>query len=160
MRTHLSIVAALLLAACASYGGYGLKPGASSEEEVRRVMGTPAMAFDNPDGSRSLIYPRGPLGNETFIAHVERGGTLQSIDQVLNDGTFDDLPMGLSEEEVLRRIGPPRETMAFALSHTHAWDWKYRDYWGYEAIFSVTFDAQGRAVSKFKQRIERGDQRK
>jgi hypothetical protein len=160
MRSHLCIVAVLLAAACASYSGYGLKPGVSTEADVRGAMGAPAMTFDGPDGSRELIYPRGPLGNETFIAHVARGGTLRSIDQVLNDGTFDSLPMGITEEEVLRRLGPPRETMAFALSHTHAWDWKYRDYWGYEAIFSVTFDAQGRALSKFKQRIERGDQRK
>lgn len=156
MKT-IPLLAALLVAACASYSGYGLKPGASSEDDVRRAMGAPAMTFDNADGSRELIYPRGPMGNETYIAHVARGGTLQSIDQVLNDGTFDDLPMGISEEEVLRRLGPPRETMAFALSHTHAWDWKYRDYWGYEAIFSVTFDARGRAISKFKQRIERSD---
>ena len=160
MRTLLSALASLALAACASYSGYGLKPGTSTEDDVRHAMGAPAMSFDNPDGSRELIYPRGPMGNETYIAHVARGGALQSIDQVLNDGTFDDLPMGLTEEEVLRRLGPPRETMAFALSHTHAWDWKYRDYWGYEAIFSVTFDAQGRAISKFKQRIERGDQHK
>ena len=156
MKT-ISLLAALFVAACASYSGYGLKPGSSSEDDVRRAMGAPAMTFDNPDGSRELVYPRGPMGNETYIAHVARGGTLQSIDQVLNDGTFDVLPMGITEEEVLRRLGPPRETMAFALSHTHAWDWKYRDYWGYEAIFSVTFDAQGRALSKFKQRIERSD---
>ena len=157
MRSHPSIVAALLLAACASYSGYGLKPGASSETDVRRAMGAPAMTFDGPDGSRELIYPRGPMGNETYIARVARGGALESIDQVLNDGTFDNLPLGLTEEEVLRRLGPPRETMAFVLSHTHAWDWQYRDSWGYEAIFSVTFDAQGRAISKFKQRIERSD---
>ena len=111
------------------------------------------------DGSRELIYPRGPMGNETFIARVARGGTLESIDQVLGDGTFDNIPMGITEEEVLRLIGPPRETMAFSRSRTHAWDWKYMDTWGYEAIFSITFDAQGRAVSKFKQRIERDRRR-
>jgi hypothetical protein len=160
MRTALFTLLALLLSACASYSGYGLKPGTSTEGDVLRTMGPPAMAFDNPDGSRELIYPRGPMGNETYIAHVARGGALQSIDQVLSDGNFDSMPLGLTEEEVLRRFGPPRETMAFALSRTHAWDWKYRDLWGYEAIFSVTFDAQGRAVSKFKQRLERSDQRK
>ena len=159
MRTWLLMLAATCLAACASYSGYGLHPGASTAEDVRRTMGPPAMAFDNPDGSRELIYPRGPMGNETFIAHVGRGGTLQSIDQVLNDGTFDNMPMGITEDEVLRRIGPPRETMGFALSHTHAWDWKYMDTWGYEAIFSITFNAQGVAVSKFKQRLERDRRR-
>jgi hypothetical protein len=155
MKVALVLSTALLLAACASYSGRGLQPGASTEADVRGVMGAPALVFDNRDGSRGLVYPRGPMGNETFIARVAPGGTLQSIDQVLNDGNFDSLEMGLTEEEVLRRLGPPRDTMSYPLSRTHSWDWKYMDLWGYPSIFSVTFDAQGRAVSKFKQRIER-----
>jgi hypothetical protein len=145
----------LVLAACASYGGYGLKPGISTEGEVRSVMGTPALVFDLREGGRELIYPRGPMGNETYIAFVEGDGKLRSIRQVLNDGNFDSLELGLTEDDVLRRLGPPRDTMAYPLSHTHSWDWKYQDAWGYPAIFSVTFDAQGRVVSKFKERIER-----
>jgi hypothetical protein len=70
------------------------------------------------------------------------------------------MPLGVSEQEVLRELGPPRDAMAYKLSSTHSWDWKYMDTWGYESLFSVTFDAQGRAISKFKQRIERGDHRK
>ena len=47
--------------------------------------------------------------------------------------------------------------MRFGLSNTYAWDWRYVDTWGYTAIFSVTFDAQDRVVSKITQRIERPD---
>jgi hypothetical protein len=97
------------------------------------------------------------MGNETYIAFVGAGGTLQSVRQVLNDGNFDSLPLGMTEEEVLRRLGPPRDGMAYAMSRTHSWDWKYQDVWGYPTLFSVTFDAQGRSVSKFKERMERSD---
>jgi len=159
MRSALSVLLALVLAACASYGGYGLQPGTSTEDDVRRVMGTPALVFDLPEGGRELVYPRGPMGNETYIAFVAQGGSLQVIRQVLNDGTFDSLELGLTEEEVLRRLGPPRETMAYPMSRTYSWDWKYQDVWGYPAIFSVTFDANGRVVSKFKERLERDRRR-
>jgi hypothetical protein len=95
------------------------------------------------------------MGNETYIAVVGTDGRLRAIHQVLNDGNFDSLELGLTEDDVLRRLGPPRDTMAYPMSRTHSWDWKYQDTWGYPAIFSVTFDANGRVVSKFKQRIER-----
>jgi hypothetical protein len=150
--------AAFVLAGCAS-SGYGLRPGASTEDDVRRTMGTPAMVFDNRDGTRELIYPRGPMGNETFIARVAHGGTLQSIDQVLNDGNFDMIEPGLTEDDILRRLGPPRDGMAYPLSRTHSWDWKYMDLWGYPALFSVTFNDRGIVVSKFKERLEQDRRR-
>jgi hypothetical protein len=156
MRLALLASLAVLAAACAAYSGSNLRPGAATESDVRATMGTPAMALDNSDGTRELIYPKGPMGNETYIARIAPGGKLASIDQVLNDAHFDSMPNGLTEQEVLRRLGPPRDTMAFGLSRTHAWDWKYMDLWGYESIFSVTFNEQGVSVSKFKQRIERG----
>jgi hypothetical protein len=159
MRRLILASLAVLAAACASYSGSNLRPGTSTENDVRATMGAPRLALDNPDGTHELIYPRGPMGNETYIARIGRDGVLQSIHQVLNDGNFDNLPLGISEQEVLRRLGPPRDTMAYSLSHTHSWDWKYMDVWGYEAIFSVTFDAQGQVVSKFKQRLERDRRR-
>ena len=156
MRLVLLASVAVLAAACAAYSGSNLRPGESTENDVRAGMGPPRLALDNPDGTRGLIYPRGPLGNETYIVTVGRDGKVVSVDQVLNDGHFDTMPLGLTEQEVLRQLGPPRDTWSFQLSHTHAWDWKYKDNWGYEAIFSVTFDAKGVSISKFKQRIERG----
>jgi hypothetical protein len=155
VRNALSASLGLILAACASYGGYGLQPGTSTGDDVRRVMGVPALVFDTREGGHELIYPRGPMGNETYVVFVTGGGAMQSIHQVLNDGNFDSLELGLTEDDVLRRLGPPRDTMAYPRSRTYSWDWKYMDAWGYPSIFSVTFDAQGRVVSKFKERIER-----
>ena len=47
-QAFLASLLALLLAACASYSGYNLRPGAA-EDEVVRTMGHPAMEFRNPD---------------------------------------------------------------------------------------------------------------
>jgi hypothetical protein len=155
MKTILSLCLAVLLAACASYSGRGLRPGASTESELRAVMGEPAMTFSNADGSRQWAYPRGPLGTQTFMAHLSRDGIVQAIEPVLDDGTFNAIQPGLTEDQVLRMIGPPRETMAFPRTGHVAWDYKYTDTWGYASIFSVTFDRDRRVVSKISQRIER-----
>jgi hypothetical protein len=153
-------VVLLVLASCASYDGRGLRPGASTEGEVRLVMGEPAMQFQNSDGSRRLAYPRGPLGHQTFMADVGRNGILEDIEPVLRDGVFNAIQPGLSRDEVLRMIGPPSGTMSFPRLGHVAWDYKYKDTYGYAAIFSVTFDREGSVVSKISQRIDRNDGRR
>ena len=155
MKTILSLAALGLLAACASYDGYTLRSGASTEAEVRSVMGAPAAEFAGTDGSKQLVYPRGPLGTQTFMADVGSNGILEGLRPVLNDDVFNRIRPGLTRDQVLRMIGPPGDTMYFPRQGHTAWDYRYRDTWGYLAIFSVTFDADGIVVSKITQRIER-----
>lgn len=148
----------LAAAACASYDGRNLRPGVSTEAEVRSVMGAPALEFDSPDGRR-LAYPHGPLGTQTFMADVGADGVLRAVSQVLNDDTFQRIRAGMTRDEILRTIGPPGNTLGFKRTGHVAWDYRYRDTWGYQAIFSVTFDSNWIVVSKFTQRIERGRNR-
>jgi hypothetical protein len=154
MKTASHLFLALLAAGCASYDGRGLRPGVSSEAEVRGLMGPPAIEVAGDDGGKRLAYPRGPLGTQTFMAEVGRDGTLQSIRQVLNDDTFNGIRPGLTREDILRRIGPPGETMQFSLSGNTAWDYRFVDSWGYLAVFSVTFDPNGTVVSKISRRLQ------
>src|SRR5437762_1079305 len=84
----LALSLALVASGCAMYDGSGLRVGASNEGEVRGVMGVPAVEFAAEDGGKDLVYPRGPLGIQTFIAHVGRNGTLQEIRPVLKDEVF------------------------------------------------------------------------
>ena len=151
----LALSLALFAAGCAMYDGRGLRVGASNEGEVRGVMGVPAVEFGSDDGGKDLVYPRGPLGIQTFIAHVGRNGTLEEIRPVLKDEVFRRIRPGLTQDEVLRMIGPPGEKMHFAMSNTTAWDYRFVDTWGYTAIFSAVFDARGILVSKFTQRLDR-----
>jgi outer membrane protein assembly factor BamE (lipoprotein component of BamABCDE complex) len=155
MKRLVSAALALLMAGCASFNGYTLRPGISSEAEVLSVMGTPAMEIAKEDGTRDLVYPRGPLGTQTFMATVGRDGVLRGIRPVLTDEVLNRIRPGLTRKEILEMIGPPGETMHFARSNTTAWDYRWVDAWGYRAIFSVTFDADGIVVSKISQRIEK-----
>jgi len=155
MRTTLAIACLAALAGCAAYDGYSLRAGTSTETELRTVMGPPAAEFASADGSKRLAYPRGPLGTHTYMADVGRDGVLVGVKNVLNDDTFNAIRPGLARDDVLRMIGPPGDTMFFPrLGHT-AWDYRYRDTWGYLAIFSVTFDSNWVVVSKITSRVER-----
>lgn len=158
MKILLSGASALLLTACAALDGYTLRPGAS-EAEVRSLMGSPAAEYTSRDGTRELVYPRGPLGTQTYVASMSSEGVLKDVRNVLTDDVFNRIRPGLTQQEVLEMIGPPGDTMHFSRSDTTAWDYRYMDTWGYLAIFSVTFDANGRVVSKITRRIERNSWR-
>lgn len=75
---------------------------------------------------------------------------------VRSDAAFSRVTPGMPQDEVLRMFGRPDETMAFPLSHTHAWTYVYQDTWGFAAEYSVTFDAQDRAVAMLSKRIGYG----
>jgi hypothetical protein len=156
MKPILSFALVLGLAACASYDGHTLRPGASSESEVRGLMGAPAVELADADGSRVLAYPHGPLGTTTYIARLGKDGMLQGLTQALTDDTFNRIRPGLTRDDILRMIGPPGETMFFSRLNEDSWGYRYRDMGGYTAVFSVNFDANGVVVSKFTRRIERG----
>lgn len=155
MTRSLIVLVGLLGAGCASYDGNTLKPGVSTEAEVRGVMGQPRAEFPALDGSRRLAYPHGPLGAQTFMAEVGPDGRVRSVRQVLNDETFHQVQAGMTRDEILQLIGPPGDTMAFSRLRQTSWEWRYVDTWGYRAIFSVNFGEGGVVVSKFTRRIER-----
>ncbi|HUQ29118.1 MAG TPA: hypothetical protein VM051_11015 [Usitatibacter sp.] len=155
MKHVLSLSVALLAAGCAAYDGAGLRAGASTEAEVRRAMGVPALELRDADGSRHFYYPRGPLGHQTFVADVGSDGVLREIRGVLGDDTFNRIRPGVTGEEVLRLIGPPREKSHFERLGQTAWDYKFVDTWGYSSILSVMLDRNDIVVGKVTRRLER-----
>ena len=64
---------------------------------------------------------------------------------------------GTTRDEVLRLIGPPHptEVMAFERMGQVAWTYRFRDLWGYNAKYSITFDRDWVVVSTISNRIER-----
>ena len=139
----LPLLGALLLAACAGYGGSDLKPGVSTRPEVLASMGGPAMAWKNPDGSEQLAYPRGPEGTQTFMAHLGPNGRLQRIEKVLDGSQFHRIRSGMHKDEVLRVLGPPSapQTQYFSMRNELAWSWLYCSSWNAQEYFDVMFDA-------------------
>lgn len=157
MNRFLFGVTAIALGGCAAYG-YGLRPGASSDADVRAAMGRPAVEFTTADGSRKLFYPKGPLGLETLVAHEAPDGTFRGVENVLDEAHFYPIREGMTRDEILRAIGPPGDTMRLPYDKL-AWEYRYRDAWGYLAEFSVTFGPGGVVLSKFTRRLNDGRDR-
>jgi hypothetical protein len=144
------LIAFLLVAACA--GPTSLV--GRSEGELRSALGAPAGEYANADGSRTLAYPQGYYSGQTFLAEVDRSGTVRSVRQALSEDSFQRIDPGVTRDEVLRLIGPPVDTMAFPAKREISWEYRFTDAWGYRAVFYVNFDERGVVVSKFTRRIE------
>lgn len=143
LKPLLTSLAALALGACAQFGGPPLEPGVSTLADLQRSLGTPAMRWRETDGGEQLAYPRGPMGAHTWMARTDAGGRLVSIDNVMQPRYFARIQAGMSQDEVLRVLGPsyPGWTIYFKARDELVWEWRYCDDWAEPARFSVLFDA-------------------
>lgn len=148
MKNLLAVALSLLLAACASFDGRGLIAGKSGLDDVIRVMGEARMQWTEADGTRRLAYPRGPMGVQTYMVSIGRDGKLERIENVLTSQTFDRIAAGMSQDQVLRTLGPPEPawTVYFKARDELVWEWRYCDDWNRLARFDVLFDGTKQVV--------------
>jgi hypothetical protein len=145
MKLFISVLTAFLLVSCAAYDGRGLKPDESRLEDVLRIMGNPAMQWQDPDGSRQLAYPR---GIHTFMVQIGADGKMQRIENVMHMKTFARIRPGMAKSQVLRILGPsePSGTAYFKARDELVWEWRYCDEWNEPARFDVLFDGNKEVV--------------
>jgi hypothetical protein len=148
MKNALIPACLLSLSACASHGGRGLVAGVASEDDVLRVMGTSAMEWTNPDGTRQLAYPRGPMGVRTDMVRVAPDGRVSAIENALTPATFSRIRAGMSADAVLYLLGPsePGWTVHYQARDELAWEWRYCDDHNQLARFAVLLDGTTRTV--------------
>ena len=79
-----------------------------------------------------------------------------SNEHLRNDAFFARVQQGMTMDDVRARLGPPDQTMNFRAKDQVAWDYRYRDTWGYMAEYSITFSAEGRVASMFSRRLNDG----
>lgn len=156
MKAIVILTCALLIAGCASFDGRGLKPGVSTLNDVIQLMGEPAMRWQDPDGSQLLAYPRGPSGLNTYMVTISSNGTMTRREAVLNQKHFALIREGMSEEQVLRTLGPPvpQWTVYFERRDELVWEWRYCDPWNEPARFDVLFDKASMTVRTTQSRPE------
>ena len=151
--TRISLLVPLLLAAACS------TPGAfvgRSEGDLRAQLGAPAGDYPNGDGTRTLAYPQGRLSTETYMVDVAPGGAVRSVRQALTDDTIQRINAGMTRDQILRMIGPPREVMSFPRKAETSWEYYFNDTWGYRSHLYVNFDPAGIVVSKLTRRVDTG----
>jgi outer membrane protein assembly factor BamE (lipoprotein component of BamABCDE complex) len=148
-RRALSIAAlalAALLAGCDVKKIAELEVGVTTESEVRSKWGEPAATYTEPDGSRTLEYPRQPAGQVNYMLAIGADGKLVAMRQVLKPANFAKVETGWDKTQVRRLLGTPAKTQRYELKQEETWDWRFAD--GAESkVFSVTFDTAGRVTA-------------
>ena len=141
-RRALAAAALLGLAACTTPGPSRLTPGASTQSDVENRLGRPAKIWKNADGSQQLAFPTGPEGTQTFMVFIAPDGKLQRIVGVLNEQFFGLIQPGMTQEQVLRLLGPAgAPATPYRRSDTFAWTWLYCQSQNVMQYFDVNFDA-------------------
>ena len=72
----------------------------------------------------------------------------------LNDDIVAHVSQGQSGKEVTLLLGMPYQRVRFDNLKSTAWDYMYRDTWGYWVAFSVMMDDDERVVGKVSRRID------
>lgn len=141
-----ALLALFGLYACDSVVMEQLKPGISTEAEVKHLMGEPGMEWQNQDGSRTWEYTRQPEGMVCYMLTLGTDGILRSIEQALTPENLARVQPGMDKEQVRRLLGKPRSKQTFALKHEEIWDWKVGREITTDQLFNVHFDLDGRVT--------------
>lgn len=142
----LSGLMAAFLPACDGIALQQLKPGVSSMQEVRGVMGAPTMEWTDADGSQTWEYPRTPAGVVNYMIDFGPDKRLREVRQVLTEENFARVKEGMTRDQIRRLLGKPANEHYFSLKKEHVWDWKIATVSGPETYFNVHFNDDGRVV--------------
>ncbi|MBS1142328.1 MAG: hypothetical protein H6R13_3781 [Proteobacteria bacterium] len=147
-RASAWVLAIGLLAGCAGYDGAGKVPVDARLADVERTMGVPALRWQGPDGGETLVYPFGAMGYHTFFVRGDASGRFLSRENVLTMKHFARIQAGMTQEQVIRTIGPPVPawTVYFKARDELVWEWRYCDDWNEPARFNVLFDGSSLRV--------------
>ena len=72
----------------------------------------------------------------------------------LNDDIIARVSLGQREHDVTALLGPPFRRIRFDNLKSTAWDYRYRDTWGYWVEFSVMIGDDGRVVDRVSKRLD------
>jgi len=146
-----------LLAGCAGYDGAGRIPVDARLVDVERQMGIPSIRWREANGGETLVYPFGAMGFHTFFVRGDPQGRFVSRDNVLTMKHFARIQAGMTQEEVVRTIGPPVPawTIYFKARDELVWEWRYCDDWNEPARFNVLFDGTSLRVRSTLSATER-----
>jgi outer membrane protein assembly factor BamE (lipoprotein component of BamABCDE complex) len=151
-RRLMAVAAVMVVAACDPSGqAYEdvrlakLKPGESTEQEVRKLFGNPYAVWDIGSG-HGLVYPLGPEGLHTLLIRVGSDGKYAGREDLLTRANFQRINTGMKQVDVLKVLGPPGRTQDYKLKQETAWEWRFKD--GAETrVFVVMFNPAGQVLS-------------
>lgn len=148
-----AMVGVLGLVGCDQQRINELEEGLSTEAQVREKFGEPETIWPEPDGGRTLEYPRQPMGDRNYMITIGPDGVMTALRQVLAPHVFEQVQPGMTQEQIRRMLGKPAKRMTYSLKQETDWDWNWIDPPNTRMEFTVTFGADG-VVKKSGSRIK------
>ena len=133
----------LLAAGCASFRPPSLVPGTSASE-ARHALGPPTGEYALPAAGTRLEYARGPYGKHTWMLDFDAQGSLTQTTQVLTEARFNQVLVGMSQDQLLMSLGHPSERSLLALQRQTVWSYRYEG--PFCQWFQVGIDERGRVA--------------
>ncbi|MFA7665539.1 MAG: outer membrane protein assembly factor BamE [Burkholderiaceae bacterium] len=134
------------LGACDFIASKELRPGESTVDDVRRLMGGPDTIREFADGSKRYEYPRGPAGSQTWMVNIDASGRYQSMYDALAEANLARVRPGMSRDAVRELLGRPAESGRMAGFEGLVMTWRVQTGPGLTEMFHVEFDAREQVV--------------
>jgi len=112
-----------LLTGCSAYAPSSNVSGLTQDQIVAQ-MGQPDVVRQMASGTR-LEFPRGPFGHHTWFVYLDANGRVTHSEQVLTEQNFNQVGVGLTQDEVRQRLGRPSETQGLGRSRGVVWSYRY-----------------------------------
>jgi outer membrane protein assembly factor BamE (lipoprotein component of BamABCDE complex) len=134
-----------------------LKPGVTTEAQIRDQMGKPETERTFTDGSKRFEYPRGPAGTTTWFVDLDSNGRFVSATQVLTAANIAKVRPGMTQDEVRRLLGKPTTIAEYRLKKERVWSWHWlEDGVNRDAMFNAHFGPDGTVVTTSRSEAEGG----
>jgi hypothetical protein len=136
-----SVVLFATLVACASPANL---PVGTSIDEARQSFGRMSAEYPLADGGTRLEVPQ---GRATQMLDFDAGGHLLSVQQVLTPETFATITPGMTQQQVLTRIGRPAFTFPVGWQKLQVWNYRFGGLEGDCVVFQVSISNATRTVT-------------
>ena len=91
-----SAIVAAALPACDYVNLKEIKPGVTTQADVRSRMGEPGFIHWNDDGTATWEYARQPNGSSCYMITFGQDHVVARVEQVLNDANYAKVRVGMS----------------------------------------------------------------
>jgi outer membrane protein assembly factor BamE (lipoprotein component of BamABCDE complex) len=148
-------IVAAALPACDYVNMQEMKPGITTQAEVRARMGEPGFVHWNDDGTATWEYARQPSGTNCYMISFGSNQVITKIEQVLNNANYAKVRPGMSKDDIRRLFGAPGTKQVFNNLREEIWEWRIEGMPPMdETYFMVHFDTDNGGVKKTSQRVQ------
>jgi len=146
-----SLAAVLSIAACAALRPPGGLPIGTPIDQARQSFGGPSGEYRTPVGGTRLEFRQ---HKQTYMLDFDAAGRLVARQQVLTPAVFATIRPGMSQADVLYRIGHPVSVFPVGWQRLQVWNYRFGGLEGDCVLFQVSFADATRLVTETGQGMD------